>query len=132
MPSAKFLAFAALGLLAACTDNADVFPLNDAAHKIGDPKIEFVRQGTDSGPVTITMPNGELLHGHYSVARNGGMAMAFSGGRTATAIDVGDGGVQFVARGPSTELLCRGSVSFGGHGNGKCQSVEGAIWAVSY
>jgi hypothetical protein len=132
MPSANFLAFAALALLAACTDSADVFPLNDAAHRIGDPKIQFVRQGTDSGPVTITMPNGELLHGHYNVARNGDMAMAFSGGQTATAIGVGDGGVQFVARGPSTELLCRGSVSFGGHGNGQCQSVEGAIWAISY
>jgi len=78
------------------------------------------------------MPTGEVLKGHYNVARDGGLAMAFSGGKTATAIGIGSGGVQFVARGPSTEILCRGSVSIGGHGNGECQTVEGAVWAVSY
>jgi hypothetical protein len=118
--------------VAACTSNADVFPLNDSAKKIGDPTIEFVRQGTDSGPVTITMPDGEVLHGYYRVARNGGIAMAFSGGQSATAIGFGSGGVQFVAKGPRTEILCRGSVSFSGHGNGECQTVDGAVWAVSY
>jgi hypothetical protein len=92
------LGVAALSILSACTSAADVFPLNDAARKIGDPKIEFaVRQGTDSGPVTITMPTGEVLKGHYNVARNGSMAMDFSGGQTATAIGVGSDGVQFVA-----------------------------------
>jgi hypothetical protein len=106
--------------------------MNEAAHRIGDPKIEFVRQGIDQGPVTITMPGGEVLHGHYHVARNGAVGMAFSGGQTATAIAMGDGGVQFVARGPSTELLCSGSGSFGGHGSGQCQNVEGAVWAISY
>jgi hypothetical protein len=121
-----------LSLASACTSAADVFPMNDAARKIGDPKIEFVREGRDTGPVTITMPTGEVLKGHYNVARDGGLAMAFSGGKTATAIGIGSGGVQFVARGPSTEILCRGSVSIGGHGNGECQTVEGAVWAVSY
>jgi hypothetical protein len=105
------LGFVALSILSACTSTADVFPLNDAAHKIGDPKVEFVRQGTDSGPVTITMPGGEVLKGYYNVARSGSMAMAFSGGQTATALGLGAGGVQFVARGSITEMLCRGSVS---------------------
>jgi hypothetical protein len=106
--------------------------MNSAAKQIGDPKIEFVRQGIDRGPVTIIMPDGEVLKGHYRVARDGAMAMAFSGGQTASAVGVGNGGMQFVARGPKTELLCQGSVSIGGHGNGRCQTVEGAVWAVSY
>ncbi len=126
------VAYSALGLLAACTDSADVFPLNEAAHKIGSPTISFVRQGIDRGPVTITMPDGEVLQGYYRVARGGGAAMAFSGGQTATAIGFGDGAVQFVAKGPKTEMLCRGTSSIGGHGNGQCQTFEGAVWAVSY
>jgi hypothetical protein len=122
----------ALPLLSGCTSTADVFPLNASARAIGDPDIKFVREGIDQGPVTATMPDGEVLHGHYRVARDGGMAMVFSGGQTATAIGEGGGGVQFVLRGPRTEMLCRGSVSFGGHGNGECQTEDGALWAVSY
>jgi hypothetical protein len=122
----------ALGLLSACTSTADIFPLNASARAIGDPDIKFVREGIDQGPVTATMPDGEVLHGHYRVARDGGMVMAFSGGQTATAISKGGGGVQFVLRGPRTEMLCRGSVSFGGHGSGECQTEDGALWAVSY
>lgn len=119
-------------LLSACTSSADVFPLNAAARTIGDPKISFVREGLDHGPVTAVMPDGEIMHGHYRVARSGDIAMAFSGGQTATALGLGEGGVQFVLRGPHTEMLCRGSVSLGGHGNGECQAVDGAVWAVSY
>jgi hypothetical protein len=122
----------ALSLLSACTSTADIFPLNASARAIGDPDIKFVREGIDQGPVTATMPDGEVLHGHYRVARDGGMVMAFSGGQTATAIGEGGGGVQFVLRGPRTEMLCRGSVSFGGHGSGECQTEDGALWAVSY
>ena len=99
---------------------------------IGNPEISFVREGIDQGPVKAVMPDGEVLHGYYRVARSGDLAMAFSGGQTATAIAMGDGGVQFVLRGPQTEILCRGSVSFNGHGNGECQNVQGAVWAVSY
>jgi hypothetical protein len=122
----------ALSLLSACTSTADIFPLNASARAIGDPDIKFVREGIDQGPVTATMPDGEVLHGHYRVARDGGMVMAFSGGQTATAIGEGGDGVQFVLRGPRTKMLCRGSVSFGGHGNGQCETEDGALWAVSY
>ena len=62
------------------------------------------------------------------------MVVAFSGGQTATAIGEGGGGVQFVLRGPRTEMLCRGSVSFGGHrpyldAENQGRSVEGQIKA---
>jgi len=123
----------ALVVLAACTSSAGVFPLNDAAKAIGSPQIDFVREGLDQGPVTITMPSGEILKGHYYVARSGEFAAAsFSNGQNASAIALGGGGVQFVARGPMTEMLCQGSVSLGGHGNGECQTENGAVWAVDY
>jgi hypothetical protein len=72
----------ALSLLSACTSTADIFPLNASARAIGDPDIKFVRKGIDQGPVTATL-DGEVLHGHYHVARDGGIVMAFSGGQTA-------------------------------------------------
>jgi hypothetical protein len=129
----RLFAAGSLVLLACCTSTADVFPLNSAARALGSPQIDFVREGLDQGPVTITMPNGEILKGHYYVARSGGFALAsFSDGQSATALALGDGGVQFVARGPETEMLCRGSVSLGGHGNGECQTEAGAVWAVDY
>lgn len=129
---ARLIGLCLPALLSACTSSADVFPLNPKAQVIGDPQISFVREGIDRGPVKAVMPSGEQLQGYYRVARSGDVAMAFSGGQTATAIGMGEGGVQFVLRGPQTEMLCRGSVSLGGHGNGECQTVDGAVWAVSY
>jgi hypothetical protein len=130
--SSLLVCLASLSGIAACTSTADSFPLNQAAQSIGDLQISFVREGTDRGPVTITMPNGEVLKGHYLVARESTLAMAFSGGQSATAIGLGDGNFQFVARGPKTEMLCRGSVTLGGHGSGECQTVDGALWTVDY
>ena len=132
-PAKRILALTLLAvLLSACTSSVDVFPLNFAAVTLGDPQITFVREGLDRGPVKAVMPDGEVLHGYYHVVRSGELAMAFSGGQTATAIGMGSGGVQFVLRGPHTEMLCRGSVSLDGHGSGQCQNVQGAVWAVSY
>jgi len=121
-----------LALLGACADTADTFPMNAAAKSAGRIKIDFVRTGVGQGPVTITMPNGEILDGHYRVAFSGAEAFAFSGTHSATAIAIGDGPVQFVASGPKTQILCRGTSSIGGHGNGQCETDTGAIWAVSW
>lgn len=125
--AAALLVFA----LGACTDYADVFPLNDAARRIGTPRLTFTRAG-DRGPVTITMPDGEALIGTYRVNRSGFVATAFSGTRSATAVGVGPGSVQFVANGPRTQMLCRGDGGGFGHGSGECETTMGALWAVSW
>lgn len=117
---------------AACTDTADTFPLNDAAKRLGPVQVLFERTGIGSGPVTITMADGEELKGRYRVAFGGGQAFAFSGGQTASTLVITDGPVQFVATGPKTQMLCRGTSSTMGHGNGQCQTYEGALWAVSW
>jgi hypothetical protein len=120
-------------LLASCADTADTFPLNDMARRIGSPRVDFVRTGIGRGPITITMPDGEVLTGTWRVAYSGSVGMAFSGSHSATALAIGDGNVHFVARGPKTELLCRGTTgALGGGGTGECQTYEGAIWAVSW
>jgi len=128
----RTIAALGLALLAGCADTADTFPLNDAARKIGRPKVDFVRTGVGRGPVTITMPDGEVLTGTWRVAFGGAVGMGFSGGSSSTAIVVGDGNVQFVASGPKTEILCRGTSSPFGHGTGECQTYEGALWTVSW
>jgi outer membrane biogenesis lipoprotein LolB len=48
----------AVVLLTGCTDTADVFPMNAAAHQLGPVQVSFVRTGTGRGPVTIKMADG--------------------------------------------------------------------------
>jgi hypothetical protein len=115
-----------------CTDTADVFPMNTAAQQLGPVQASFVRTGAGRGPITIKMADGEVLTGEYRVAFNGAVGTVFSGQKSASAIVIGDGPVQFVARGPRTQMLCRGNSSTMGHGNGECQTFEGAVWAISW
>ena len=126
----------ALGLalltLAGCTDTADTFPLNAAAKSLGPLKVSFVRTGIGQGPVTITMGDGEVLKGEYRVAFGSATEVGFAGGHVAEATALGDGPVQFVATGPKTQILCRGFSTVMGHGNGRCQTYDGALWAVSW
>jgi hypothetical protein len=128
----ELIVVALLFSLAACSDTADTFPMNDAAKHLGHLKVSFVRMGVGRGPVTITMADGEVLTGEYRVAFSGSMGMAFSGRNSASAIVIGDGPVQFVASGPKTEILCRGTSTPMGHGNGECQTYDGAVWTVSW
>jgi hypothetical protein len=106
--------------------------MNDAAKKLGPVHVTFARTGVGQGPVEITMADGEVLTGQYRVAFGASEAFAFSGGHSASAIVISDGPVQFVAIGPRTQLLCRGTSTPMGHGNGQCQTYDGAIWAVRW
>jgi hypothetical protein len=117
--------------LSSCTDTADTFPMNDAAKSLGPLKASFVRTGAGRGPVTFTMADGEILTGEYRVAFGTSTAMAFSGGRSASAMVISDGPVQFVATGRKTQILCRGTSTTMGQGNGECQTYEGAVWNLS-
>ncbi len=123
---------AALMTLGGCADTADVFPKNAAAQRLGPVKATFERTGLGRGPVTITMADGEVLTGEYRVAFGTSVGMAFSGAQSASAIVIGDGPVQFVATGPKTQILCRGTSTTMGHGNGECQTYDGAAWAISW
>jgi hypothetical protein len=60
------------------------------------------------------------------------MVFGSAGGQPANFAALGDGPVQFVANGPKTQMLCRGVSSPFGHGNGRCETYDGALWAVSW
>ena len=122
----------ALLSLTGCTDTADVFPLNAAAKDLGPVKASFVRTGLGHGPVTVTMADGENLTGEYRVAFGSSVGMAFAGKQSASALVITDGPVQFVLTGPRTQMLCRGASGTMGHGNGQCQTDDGALWAISW
>ena len=122
----------ALLSLTGCTDTADVFPLNTAAKDLGPVKASFVRTGLGHGPATVTMADGEILTGEYRVAFGSSVGMAFAGKQWASALVITDGPVQFVLTGPRTQMLCRGTSDTIGHGNGQCQTYDGALWAISW
>jgi hypothetical protein len=119
----RAVALGLVALLPACQDTADTFPLNPAARQIGTPKVSFVRTGIGRGPVTITMPDGEVLTGEYRVAFGGGEAFTFAGGQTASTLLMADGSVQFVATGPKTQVLCRGTSSPWGMATGNARPL---------
>jgi hypothetical protein len=124
----------AAGLCAGCADQARIYLLDPAAMQAGTPKIEFVRQGLGRGPVTVTMPDGEILRGEYQVTENAAVGFGFAGGRTATAIGYGSGRpVVISATGDrGTILNCEGTADVGGHGSGICQTSQGHRYRVMF
>lgn len=127
--------------LCTCTDTGQMTPLNDEAARLGPPKFEFVRQGTSQGPVTITMPDGEVLHGRYQVVQGGaiGFGSASSVGTGGSAFATGSsvvmsggGAVLISASGDrGSSMTCQGQVSFG-HGGGICRTLRGAEYQMMF
>jgi hypothetical protein len=134
----RFLPLATLVMtlvsVAGCTDTADVFPMNAAAQQLGPVQASFVRTGVGRGPVTISMADGEVLTGEYRVAFGGSVETVVAGPWSASAVVIQDGPVQFVARGPGHRCYVGATAPpWGmGHGNGQCQTFEGAIWSISW
>jgi hypothetical protein len=101
--------------------------------RAGTPTIEFVRRGLDSGPVTVTMPDGEILHGEYQVTENAAIGFAMSGARTATAVGSGGSAVAISATGDrGTIMNCDATADIGGHGSGICQTNHGTRYRVMF
>ena len=106
--------------------------MDDASLGAGIPKFEFVKQGLGRGPVTVTVPDGELLQGDYQITENASLGVALAGTHMATAVASG-GGRPFVANavGPrGTILNCEGVLDLGGHGSVLCQTNRGTRYRV--
>jgi hypothetical protein len=130
----RIAALIALGaLLAACTDTADLSPMNEAANQAGTPSFEF-RRGLPYGPVKVTMADGEVLNGRFRVMDNSTVGVGFAGGVTATAVGFGGNRIVFIsARGDrGTSINCQGAADFGGHGGGVCETNHGARYQVMF
>jgi hypothetical protein len=119
-------------LCAACADQGRVYPLDDASLRAGIPKVEFTRYGLGHGPITITMPDGEVLQGEYQVTENEAVAVGFAGGRMATALGTG-GGRPVVANAIGNRgsiMNCEGVIDLGGHGSLICHSNRGLSYRL--
>jgi hypothetical protein len=127
----RYLLVTLIGLLAlpGCTvfREADMVPANDAAEAAGIPKIGLVLYGTGYGSATVTMPDGDVLNGHYRLAVGGAVATGFgiTSGPRGTAFASSSSGVtpmqnpftlQAAGRGGST-MTCEGSAGGLGHGD---------------
>ena len=131
-----------LAALAGCAREADMVPLNDAANAAGVPKLNATLYGTGYGPATITMPDGEILSGHYRLAIGGASSVGYA---TAS----GSGGTEFVSSSASvipmqspftlqatgnrgTSIVCQGSAGGLGHGEGVCMTNHGARYQMMF
>ena len=127
--AAFFLGLIALG---GCSATAETSPLNDAAQRLGPIRVAFPRTTVGRGPVTFTMADGEVLRGEYRVAFGTTEDFGFAESRPPSALVIVNGPVRFAARGPRTQIVCRGNSSTLGFGAGECQTYEGAVWAMSW
>jgi hypothetical protein len=112
-------------------------PLDDAARQVGTPHFTYTAQGIGRGPVTITMPDGEVLHGRYQIMPGGSFGLAAVAGRggvttgmkTSTALSAPG---EVIANGPTTVVTCDVQATIGGHGFGRCATDKGAHYQVMF
>ncbi len=128
--------------MAACSRAADMVPLNDTASALGIPKVDATLYGTGYGPVTVTMPDGEVLSGHYRLAVGGsvttGIATAYTphGSATATGTAISTPmNNPFTAQATGsrgTSMICQGSGGGMGHGDAVCRTNAGAEYQMMF
>jgi len=138
-------------LTAACTISRDVnlYPTNEQATSDAGAVLhgKLVGHGQLRGTVEITMPDGELLQGEYSIVANGSMSFgsvfntvygsrgATTGSATSTNFSVaGQGqGVAALVGARGTSMQCEFlNNNMTGHGYGACQTVKGATYRMMY
>ena len=113
-------------LLAGCTVERDwrLYPTDAAA---GSPVLEghMVGHGNLHGVADLTMPDGELLHGDYTIVA-GGAASIFALGNEGhgTAVLRGASGLTVQCDFSNNNSL--------GHGYGTCRSSKGAVYKLIY
>jgi hypothetical protein len=140
----RFLLVTLIGLqvLAGCAREADMVPLNDVANAAGIPKLDVALYGTGYGPATVTMPDGEVLNGHYRLAVGGAVATGFAtaSGPRGTAFATGSSSVvpmqnpfmlQVAGKGGTT-MICEGSAGGLGHGGAVCTTNHGAQYQMMF
>jgi hypothetical protein len=119
--------------LCSCTGQARIYPMDDASLKAGVPTIEFTRYGTGQGPVTITMPDGEILRGEFQVTENTVIGAGAFGRYTSSMIATGTSPVVIGATGDrGTIMNCEGAADVGGHGSGICQTNKNLKYRVMF
>jgi len=142
--------------LFACTSTESfrLYPVNDLAAPTGVLIGEYVNRGTGSGPLTVRLPNGEVLQGEYSglntsttsfgsiysqvssvsEGATGGTVMSGTGtaSGSVTTVKGAKGGVVSLFGNRGTSMQCE--YVFGPHssGSGACRSNSGALYRLYF
>lgn len=136
-------------MLSACTvtRNPQLYPDNDNARAIGRLMAVMVGHGNLNGTITMTMPDGEVLDGRYSISMGGGMGFGslnssvYGTGGYATGSASGSSmmisamgeGVADMAGPKGTTAHCEFlNNNFNGHGNGACRLSTGGTYRMQY
>lgn len=133
--------------LAGCVSSVQTYAANDEARALGKLDVKITMYGTGSGPMSITMPDGEVLSGRYSIIVGGSTSY---GSLYATAY--GTGGVASGSAFGSSSIMSNSSPgvadaqgqthtahcevmnnNISGHGNGVCEiQPGGARYRIQY
>ena len=131
-----------LAALGGCARQADMVPLNDAASATGIPKLDVALYGTGYGPAVVTMPDGEVLSGHYRLAVGGANAVGFATATGPSGSGVASGTSSVIsmqnpftlqaAGSRGTAMVCQGSAGGLGHGGAICETNRGARYQMMF
>jgi len=129
----------------ACTvvRSPHLYPSDEIASKTGVLEAQMVGHGNLHGTLELTMPDGELLQGEYSIVAGGavgvGNAYASSGsasgfGTFSSIAMAGSGnGMASLYGNRGTSLHCEfQNNNLTGHGYGVCQSSKGTHYRMEY
>ena len=141
-----YVVFVLMGLMLwGCAREAHLYPVNEAASATGVLTAHFNAYGTGHGEIEITMPDGELLKGEYSIVRGGtigfgsifgavyGRKGTVTGTSTSYEVPGGSPGVASAFGNKGTSAQCEFyNDNFSGHGYGGCQTSTGALYRIQY
>ncbi len=102
--------------LAGCTDTVSLVPVS-ATTQGGNARMDYFA-GLPRGPLSVKMPDGEVLPGSFQVSQ-GELPADGSGNFHAT------------AQGPRTSLVCHANL-VSGHGPGECRAQDGTTYRVQF
>lgn len=134
-------------MLLGCAREARLYPANEAANSTGVLMAHFMMNGTGHGQIKITMPDGEVLKGEYSVVRGGTIgfgnifgavygphgSVSLTGSSTSYAMPGGSPGQASLFGDRGTSMQCEFyNDNFSGHGYGACKTSTGALYRIQY
>lgn len=137
------LCFAIVG----CSRNARLYPANDVATVGGVLTAHFMSYGTGNGEMEITLTDGEVLKGEYSIVRGGAMGFGnvygsvygaggsstVSGSTNSYVVPGGSPGMASLFGNKGTSMECEFyNDNFSGHGHGACKSTGNALYRLQY
>jgi hypothetical protein len=115
-----------------------LYPANDVASKTGVLQGLFVGHGTGHGTADITMADGEILRGEYTIVADGAVSFGsvfstvYGSGSSSSIAMAGKGtGEAALAGDRGTSAQCEFlNNNLTGHGNGACRSSTGGIYKL--